>query len=346
MDEAGNTGSNICNEDQTIFVLSTISFSDEELDSIRKDILYNKEMHFVDMKKSKNGRDIIKKILSLDIINEEHVQYEYIDKQFCIYAQIVDMTIEPVFHSILRYNFYKNKYNIKIANLFYIFMLKHKNKNLVKEYLQSFEDMMRQQTDDYINKFYDKNEALIVSADTNDDLKIILQFIQMSKNIKDAVIPYGDKYCLDTTLTSFINLVNYWSTKHNSKLNIITDNSKQLKDKETIIKELTSIKHETIVGHGSRKHKYPLAIDSFTMVDSSNNFGVQLADIIASAVAFCINNKSKKYERFQKELCDSNILKIRCLNIMPSDYEYLNTIDDKPDDIDPIDFLEKELYPN
>lgn len=41
MDEAGNTGSNICNEDQTIFVLSTISFSDEELDSIRKDILYH-----------------------------------------------------------------------------------------------------------------------------------------------------------------------------------------------------------------------------------------------------------------------------------------------------------------
>ena len=53
-------------------------------------------MHFVDMKKSKKGRDIIKKILSLDIINEEHVQYEYIDKQFCIYAQIIDMTIEPV----------------------------------------------------------------------------------------------------------------------------------------------------------------------------------------------------------------------------------------------------------
>lgn len=54
------------------------------------------------MKKSIKGRLTIKKILQHSLMNEDHISFEFIDKQFCIYAQIVDMTIEPVFISSIK----------------------------------------------------------------------------------------------------------------------------------------------------------------------------------------------------------------------------------------------------
>lgn len=102
VDEAGNTGSDILNPDQPYFVLSAVHFSDEELQQIQKDIPYDKELHFVEMKKSIKGRLTIKKILQHSLMNEDHISFEFIDKQFCIYAQIVDMTIEPVFYFIYK----------------------------------------------------------------------------------------------------------------------------------------------------------------------------------------------------------------------------------------------------
>lgn len=50
VDEAGSTGSNILDSVQPYFVLSAVHFSDNELNQIRKDITYDKEIHFVDMK--------------------------------------------------------------------------------------------------------------------------------------------------------------------------------------------------------------------------------------------------------------------------------------------------------
>ena len=96
IDEAGNTGSDILNTDQPYFVLSAVHFNNKELQQIHIDIHYDKELHFVEMKKSKKGRSTIKQILQHPLMNEEHISFEFVDKQFCIYAQIVDMTIEPV----------------------------------------------------------------------------------------------------------------------------------------------------------------------------------------------------------------------------------------------------------
>lgn len=72
------------------------------------------------MKKSIKGRLTIKKILQHSLMNEDHISFEFIDKQFCIYAQIVDMTIEPVFYFIYKEDLYKNG-GILFWRIVYIF---------------------------------------------------------------------------------------------------------------------------------------------------------------------------------------------------------------------------------
>ena len=60
IDEAGNTGSNVLNCNQPYFVLSAVHFTDAELVQLQKYIMYDKELHFVEMKKSTKGRNTIK----------------------------------------------------------------------------------------------------------------------------------------------------------------------------------------------------------------------------------------------------------------------------------------------
>lgn len=67
IDEAGNTGSNVLNCNQPYFVLSAVHFTDAELVQLQKYIMYDKELHFVEMKKSIKGRNTIKLILQHSI---------------------------------------------------------------------------------------------------------------------------------------------------------------------------------------------------------------------------------------------------------------------------------------
>ena len=191
IDEAGNTGSNVLNCNQPYFVLSAVHFTDAELVQLQKYIMYDKELHFVEMKKSIKGRNTIKLILQHSLMNEEHISFEFIDKQFCIYAQIVDMTIEPVFHFIYGNDLYKKRGNIILANCLYVFCKNHPNQDIVKAFLYSFEDMMRNQTEESINNFYLNVETL--SDISDESLTNILQCISSSRNILEHVLIEDNK---------------------------------------------------------------------------------------------------------------------------------------------------------
>lgn len=337
IDESGNTGSNICDEDQRYFVLSAVSFHDDDLKKLQKDINYSKELHFSEMKASIAGRKAILNLLSHDLINSEHISYQFVDKKFCIYAQITDMTIEPVFHYIFKTNFYRKKYNIIVANLLYTFLENHSSKDLVNKFKLSFMVMIRSQSERSIKEFYDLVDEL--KKKSSKKLNEILSLIGESKYILKYVLIDDKKYSLDTTLTSLISLTNHWHNIYKTKLEIITDISKPLAAQEDLINQLINIKNECIVGYDTRKHTYPLPIQRFRMVDSTSSFGVQIADMIASAVTFRYNEPTKKYQKFHQELNELDFSNMTCYPLCPASYEDLiKTVDDSKD-IDPLDFL-------
>jgi len=341
VDESGNTGSNICDKFQRYFVLSAISFLDEELEQIQADINYPKELHFLNMKESIAGRKAIKKLLSHNLINSEHISYQLWDKTFCIYAQITDMTIEPVFHYIFHEDLYKRRKNILAANCLYFFGENHIDKNAINEFKISFMTMMREQSKRSIIAFYDNVRKL--KAKSIDELNEFLFLIELSESILEYVLVEDNKYCLDTTFTSLISLTNHWYNKFQTKLEIIADNSKSLTAQELLINKFSNIKEECFVGYDTRKHTYPLPIHRFKMVDSKDSFGVQVADMIASAVTFRWNEPTKKYQKFHDEIAELDFFNLPCYPICPTSYEELSQPIDDSDDIDPLDFLVKNL---
>lgn len=342
IDEAGNTGSNILNCSQPYFVLSAVHFNDLELFQLQKDIMYDRELHFVEMKKSIKGRDAIKFTLQHSLINEEHISIEFIDKQFCIYAQIVDMTIEPVFYFIYNDDLYKKRCNIILANCLYVFCKKHPNQDIVKAFLYSFEDMMRNQTEESINKFYLNVE--ILSSISSESLTNILQHISLSRTILEHVLIEDNKYCLDTTVSSLLRMVDHWFKKFGTKMNVVTDHSKQIKAGLNMIEQLSKISSkQQLVGYDTRKHIFPLPINSISMVDSNSNFGVQLADLIASSFSFVWSDTTSKYKIFQNELKLLPFFKLKAYSIQPETTEYLSQEVDYSNDSSPIDYIIQNL---
>lgn len=344
VDESGNTGSDIQNPTQKYFVLSAVCFTDEELDQLKKDFGYRKELHFVKMKQSIEGRTVIKKILQHPLIDENHISYQFIDKNYCTYALITDMVIEPVFYYLFKEDLYKKRGNMKLANCLYAFSEHHPYKDYIQDFKLSFEKMMRQQTPESIEIFFENVNILKEQTD-NKSFKEILSLIVQSCDIIEDVLTEDHIYGLDMTMASLLNLVNHWGLKTKRKLDVITDNSKPLKAKEALIKRLMEINVHKIVGYDTRKSVYPIQIHTIKMVDSVDCFGVQLADLVASTVAFRYNDAGK-YKIFQKEIAELSFFDIPCYPIRPATKEELALPIDDSDDNDPIEFLCNHLpYP-
>lgn len=342
VDEAGNTGSDILNANQPYFVLSAVCFTDEELIQIQKENPYDKELHFVEMKKSIKGRNTIKQILQHPLVNGEHVSFEFIDKQFCVYAQIVDMTIEPVFHFIYGDDLYKKRGNIILTNCLYVFCKNHPNQDLINDFLFSFENMMRKQTKESVDEFYFNVDALSCVSETY--LVDILQHISLSRSILEHVLLEDNRYCLDVTVSSLLRMVYHWSQKFQTKINVITDNSKQITASLDMITKMSNIVgEEKLVGYDTRKHIFPVPINSISMVDSNSKWGVQLADLIASSFFFMWSNTSSKYTKFQEELKSMPFSKLKGYSIRPATEDELSQEVDDSNDVSPIDFIIQSL---
>ena len=344
-DEAGNTGSNITNSSQPFFVLSSVCFTDEELVQIKKDVAFEDELHFVKIKSRWDGRYAVRRLLAHPLFDENHVTYQIVDKTFATYAFMVDMLIEPFMKYRLGENLYKGRSNVIMANCLYTFAEKASERDdTIKAYVQdlkvNFEKMMRQQTQESIEDFYETVNILhSISAEGFQD---ILSWMLPSQDMLDMVLTEDKKYCLDITLSSFLVLTDHWHKKLNSKIDIITDSSKQLSAKSDLINQLMAIDGYQSVGYDTRKTTFPPQINQISFVDSKTCYGVQIADLVASMVSFAYTG-SKGLEEFQQEIKESKIFNISCYPLMPASPDYLSQVVDTSNDSDPLDFIVEKL---
>lgn len=344
-DEAGNTGSNITNSDQPYFVLSSVSFTDGELEQLQKDIAIDRELHFKKIKKMKQGQEAVRRLLNHPLFDEKHVTFQIVDKTFAIYAFMVDVLIEPFFKYHLNENLYKERSNVKVANCLYLFAeIVSERDATIKAYVQnlkkSFETMMREQTQDCVESFYET--VNILCSLTSGGFQDILSWMLPSQDMLEMVLTEDKKYCLDITLSSLLVLTDHWHKKFNVKIDVITDNSKQLYDNRILINKLRAIDGYQSVGYDTRKATFPPQINSVSFVDSKTNFGVQIADLVASMVAFA-NTGTKGLEEFQEEIKNSKLSQIPCYPLMPASTEYLLQDVDTSNDSDPLDFIVEKL---
>lgn len=308
-DESGNTGQDLLNKDQKVFVLSSVRFDNVEIETLTSLFKTASEIHFKNLKNSQYGRDKIIEFINHELITENNIICSVSNKEYVVVAQIVDQLIETFFHK-KGVDIYQYGTNLTYTNCIYYFGNHFWNKELYLKFLNLFVAMIRNKDSESIVNFYQSAYDLYNSG--REDYYQILEPILESQRYIKEIINAVTKYTLDVTLSSFMVLCDKWYKSINTKVNIIFDNSKQIEYYQDYITFCRNIcATNTEVGFGSRKMTFPAQIEKMELVDSSDNLSVQFADLVASTIAFVYNNQNINQSPFVEKIKQSRLFNLK-----------------------------------
>jgi hypothetical protein len=342
-DESGNTGQNLLDNDQPIYILASNNFTDIEAQNLLKSISSNgKELHFKEIRKYYKYQQQLIEVLNNKLINSENIKYSYANKKFVLVCHIVDQLIEPVFYNS-GIDIYKKGLNITFSNAIYTFGVNIWDKELFNKFLRKFQLLMRESSSKSIENFY--KSAIELSASVSGHEKLLIEPIIFSKKQIKEILSNLSKYSIDLSLPSFAILSDWWGKQIRRNFDVIHDDSKQIdfwKEYISFISSITKIKPME-VGYDYRKMNYPLAINSLLLEDSKLSKQIQISDLIASSLSFCIKKRhiDKDFSNdFANAIFSSRLTNIIAHPMMPSTKltpEDLGTEDDKG--VNPLDYL-------
>ncbi|MEL1252168.1 DUF3800 domain-containing protein [Flavobacterium sp. DGU38] len=339
-DESGNTGQDMLNQDQKVFVLASVSFNNEELEELEKIFGVQGEMHFKKLRKSIEGRKKILQFLNHEYITESRVMFSSVHKEFNVCGQITDQLIETAMHH-RGHDIYVKANNIFYMNYLFYFGNFFWDGELYMDLIKYFVEMIRTKTQESIESFYETVAKLLDSVEEKSVLEPVLE----SRKYIDEILDSTDKYTIDVTFSTFLVLCDRWYKFHNSPIDVKLDVSKQISHYSDYLDHTRQLAEsgadKTQIGYDERVTIFPPQIGDLQMVDSKDEFGVQCADLIASAITFMYNNEEGNNAPFAKEIQKTKLLDLsNAFVIWPSDSESLNAMRSLDQGgINPNDFL-------
>lgn len=318
-DESGNTGSRLLDKEQPVFILNSVNLTIEEaqeLSSIIKTPAV--ELKFNRLKKYSKYHGQIVEMLNSPLISKDTVSMTVFHKEYSICVHTVDRLIEPVLYKD-GIDVYEGGLNIALTNLLFYCTPTFCGEELFGRYKQHFADMFHKRDKDSIKKFGDTLEQMMRVC-SDDFFRSILSIVMMSGEIIEPMLKEWDDYNFDSTLTSFIYLVDYWGRKSDKKFDIYVDYSKPLKHFEHYIDSVRKINiGEKEIGADRRTLMLPLKLQNLIFEDSKNNIVVQISDLIAGAANHYYKSLTdKKYEdNLSKVLSETKIPDLLHLIVWP-----------------------------
>lgn len=229
--------------------------------------------------------------------------------------------------------------NLFFANGLFYFAQSHPNKELITEFENCFVKMVRSPSVDSIAEFYRKTDKLRYDVSTCKTFYDLLSEIpQTIVVIREALT--DSKFNIDLTIPLFTLLIQEWYTKTGVKDDVLFDSSEPFFSNKSFMESLRDMDvPETEVGYGKGVHVYPLPVGKIEIVKSHNEFGIQIADIYASALNFALTPRTDKYKKYQDGLNKLPIFQNIRLNLAPSSREFIEERMKEAVVIDPLEFL-------
>lgn len=349
-DESGNSGQNLLDPNQPIFVIASHNFTEEETKKILSPIQSTgEEIHFARLKKYKKLQRQVIESLGSKLIKTKRVKIIYYHKKFALVAHIVDQLIEKSFYH-RGLDLYKKGLNISYSNAIYNLGENKWDKKLYERFLKDFQKMMRELSAESVKNFYKSAELLSNSLEGYQ--KELLEPVIESELHIDSILSAVTKYSIDLTLPSITILADSWFKETGESMEIIHDDSKQVDFWKNFIFYLSKMlgDEKVEVGYDYRKMTYPLSIDSVAMASSKSVIQIQLADLFASSFAYCVKIISVDKvldDEFANAIFNGRLGQIDSRPIMPTNKvtpKQLKTQNDKG--VNPLDYLAQKALEN
>ncbi|MFA6185886.1 MAG: DUF3800 domain-containing protein [Phycisphaerae bacterium] len=321
-DETGNTGQNLLDPDQPVFVLASVNLSYAETQRALEILNPKKgqEVHFASFSKSCSGKARILQFCQSDLISSDKINISVIHKGYMVVTKVVDLLIENLCYET-GFDLYKNGANIGMANIFYMCIPTFCGQDNFKSFLDKFVCMIRNKDASSITEFYKSVNNLSLTCNSK-LFKEMIELILATQCIIDEVITRCSVVDLDPAVPAFVNDCIAWGEQLGCEFNIVHDQSKPIEHQQEILTCLMAKDEpEIIVGYDQRKMKYPLKVHGFKLCDSNVVPQIQIADIISGTYGYVLKGRlGKKVDNnFFETIEKSKLLGLPCHPLWPSD---------------------------
>lgn len=292
-DESGFTGNNLLHPQQGIFSYASVHTDDDEAKSfveyaIKKYGVQGGELKGKNLIKYNKGKNLISEILS---VFKGRLKASVSNKKYALAGKFFEYIFEPALsdNNLLFYNLNFHKF---VSNVLYMeFVARGAG---AEEIFEDFESLMR--TGDF-----DRLTTLF-SSTSHPDMSPILSSVKdfailNQASVREELNGYAGhgagKWVLDLTNTALFSLLAEWGLVHD-QVTAFCDSSKPLMEDQSLYDAMINRedRHFTEVA-GFRS---PLTFNlsgPLRLVNSKEVHGIQIADAVAAAFAYCTDSSNK-----------------------------------------------------
>jgi hypothetical protein len=285
-DEAGNTGANLLDVDQPLFVLASNDFSVSEAAELLELVRSNQggETKFTTLRKSPDGIRRLIRFMGHPGLNQHRVVVDFSHKRFMIVTKMVDLIAETLIHGVGG-DLYERGANIAMSNMLYYCMPVFCGQENTDRFLNAFVDLWRYGGKDRIEGFYQAGQVMIESS-INEQFKQSLFFFTERALFDSWWNPSHNGNDLDPAIPSLFQHISTWGERKLDRFDVLHDRSKPILASEDTFRQMLALTGEesTHVGYDRRKFLFPLRAISLQQADSKDHPQIQVADLCAGIV--------------------------------------------------------------
>jgi len=284
IDECGYTGDDLFASDQPVFVIATHSFSEDEATALKRqffaEVAMSELKHSALQRRARHWPQIVQFLRHL-VEQPGTVRVALAHKRFALTCKLVDFVIEPSAHRD-GLDLYENGNNIALANLLH-FGLSAGGSQVLAQVLRLFQRLIRQRSDESARefvRFLGHRQPVSVIDETLDHIRAGLVGLEQSDIL---TLPTR---ALDISLTAALSCVYPWRQSGVTPTILVHDASTNMaRQRELWAAILAPDAPAALVGYGDVSVQFPIGVESTSFKDSRHSDALQVADVIAGAVA-------------------------------------------------------------
>ena len=316
-DESGYTGPHLTNKDQPYFVLATLSFEEHEAKAIRDSFF--SPVRAKELKHGSLARNVKQHAMVLEYLKylqscQHRFKMYVVDKEFAAVAKIVDYLVESAAHK-MGFDIYSNGFAFKFANMLYHSLVALETSAYRNALISRFEGMIRHGSKIRYDEFFDYIERPVASR----ELDTVLDVLRTTRHIlvADQILGIGSN-ALDVSFTTALHLMSEWRKDTDEEINLVHDVSSPMV-KETRLWEALTDKSvsPTTIGYGPKTVRFPIGVAKTTFEDSRSWVGLQLADVLAGAIARSLTARKRGETDPYVSLISETALDLPAFSSMP-----------------------------
>ena len=335
-DESGFTGTNLLNQDQTVFTYAAVGLDNQNANELINIIRTNyptqaQELKFKNYSKSSKCEDFCLFVINL---LKDYAGVIVFDKKFALCAKFFEYMFEPV---IAEFNshFYAANFHLFITYRIYDLLGNLQQTPL----LANFENVMTQDNkylefQNFVSDIFPKLSIQRKSKRTFEEN--VYTFISLNRRLIEQELKDlsgntpTDKYTLDLTTTAFLNLCGFMSEKF-GEVEPVYDDSKMMDAHKNIFDGFVGREIEFQVPSFDRKFKVHITKE-LVSANSKLEPAIQLADLLAGITSYAYSNANQVIidSLIENGLIASAIIprtiEMDIINLFPNEYEEILNI--------------------